>query len=151
MRRRLGIPLALLLAVLLATAAQAAPKPTPESYAALQKQIAAAKVKKATVSPSKHEVKVKLADGKTYVIPVTAAQQAPLVASLKAKAAKVHVDKKKKKSSHVRYRYIVLGLVVVIALAVGIFYLLRGRRGDRSGGPTMITPGPSAPPPSGEA
>ena len=128
MKHTLSIPAAVLLAALVATSAQAAPKPTTESYAALQKQIAAAKVKKATVSPHKHDVKVKLADGKTYVAPITAAQQATLTASLKAKGAKVHVDKKAKKSSHVRYRYIALGLLVVAAAAGGAYFLFTRRR-----------------------
>jgi ATP-dependent Zn protease len=125
-------------------AALAAPKPTQESYPALQKQIASGKVKKATVSPSKHTVKVKLANGKTYAATFTASQQTALVASLKAKSAKVHVDKKKKSSSHVRFRYIALGLVVAIAAAGGLYFLLRGRRRRGPRQPTVITPGPTS-------
>jgi ATP-dependent Zn protease len=129
---------------LVPAAAVAAPKPAPESYAALQKQLSGGEVKKATVSPQKHTVKVKLANGKTYVATFTAGQQTALVASLKAKGAKVHVDKKKKGSSHVRYRYIALGLIVAIAIAGGLYYVLRGRRRRGPHQPTVITPGPTS-------
>jgi|SRR4051794_34066272 len=77
--------------------ALAAPKATPESYPALQKQIATGKVKKATVSPQKHTVKVKLANGRTYAATFPAGVQAALVTSLKATGTKVHVDKKKRR------------------------------------------------------
>src|SRR5947199_6792069 len=79
---------ATLVACALVTAtAEGAPKPTAESYAALQKQVAAGEVKKATVSPQKHTGKVKLADGRTYSATFTATEQAALVGSLKAKGA----------------------------------------------------------------
>jgi ATP-dependent Zn protease len=138
------LPIVLLAALALAPgAALAAPKPTQESYAALQKQIASGNVKKATVSPPKHTVKVKLANGRTYAATFTASAQPALVASLRAKGAKVHVDKKKK-SGHIRYRYIALIALAAIALAGGMYYLLRGRRRNRPHSPTVITPGPSA-------
>src|SRR5437870_1201054 len=97
------ICVALALWALAAATAEGAAKPAPESYAALQKQVAAGRVQKATVSPQKHTVKVKLANGRTYSATFTAAEQTALVASLKAKGAKVHVDKKPKKKSHLRY------------------------------------------------
>ena len=135
----------LLLVLLVATAtASAAPKPTSESYAALQKQVAAGKVKKATVSPRKHTVKVKLANARTYAATFTAAQQTALVSSLKAKGAKVHVDKPKKKSSHFRYRYVALIVIAVLALLGGAYYLLRRRRNTGPGTPTVIEPGPTS-------
>jgi ATP-dependent Zn protease len=124
--------------------AAGAVKATPESYAAFQKQAAGGQVVKATVDPQKHLVKAKLKDGKTVEAPITAAQQAPLVASLKSKGAKVHVDKKKKKSSHIRYRYIVLIAIVVIAVLAAAWYLVRGRGRRGPGEPSVIEPGPSA-------
>lgn len=140
--RRCAVP-TFLVALLLTTAALAAPKPTQESYAALQKQIAAGKVKKATVSPQKHSVKLKLANGTTYAATFTSARQTALVASLKAKGAKVHVDKPKKKSSHFRLRYIALIVIAVLAIAAGVYYLVRRRRGPGQRTPTVIEPGPS--------
>jgi ATP-dependent Zn protease len=143
MKRR-AVP-TLLLVLLVATAtATAAPKPTSESYAALQKQVAAGKVKKATVSPRKHTVKVKLANGTTYAATFTATQQAALVSALKAKGAKVHVDKPKKKSSHFRYRYIALIVIAVLAILGGAYWLIRRRRGAGPRSPTVIEPGPSS-------
>jgi ATP-dependent Zn protease len=141
----LALALAACCALLLSPIAGAV-KATTESYAALQKQIASGKVIKATVSPQKHTVKVKLANAKTYSATFAPSQQEALVASLKAKHVKVHVDKKKKKSSHIRYRYVALIVIAVAAVAGLIYYLVRGRR--RAGGPgqppTVIEPGPSA-------
>ena len=144
-RRAVPSILIVLVAALAATTSVlAAPKPTNESYTALQKQVAAAKIKKATVSPQKHTVKVKLANGKTYAATFTATQQAALVSALKARGAKVHVDKKAKKSGRIRLRYIALIVIAVLAILGGAYYLIRRRRGPGPRSPTVIEPGPTS-------
>ena len=145
-RRAVPLTLTVLVAAIAAsTTALAAPKPTNESYAALKKQIAAKKIQKATVSPQKHTVKVKLANGKTYAATFTATQQAALVSALKAENAKVHVDKKaKKKAGHIRYRYVALIVIAVLAILGGAYWLVRRRRNSGSHSPTVIEPGPSS-------
>ena len=145
-RRAVPMTLIVLVAAMAASsAALAAPKPTQEQYAALQKQVATGKVKKATVSPQKHTVKVKLANGRTYEATFTATQQAALVSSLKANHAKVHVDRKaKKKAGHLRYRYVALIVLAVLAILGGAYYLVRRRRNTGPRSPTVIEPGPSS-------
>jgi ATP-dependent Zn protease len=103
-------------------------KAPPETYAALQKQIAAGQVRTATISRSKHTARIKLKSGQKYVVSFPAANQTTLVDSLRAKGAKVHVDRKHKSSGHFRLRYVVLIVIAAIALAAGVAWLVQRRR-----------------------
>jgi ATP-dependent Zn protease len=136
-----SIVVAAVLGVAVAAAATAEAAKTPlESYPALQKQIAGGQVQTATVSPSKHTVKVKLKTGRKFAATYPASQQAALVASVKSKGGKVHVDRKKKKSSHFRLRYIVLIVLAVLVVGGGAAYLVQRRRAASSPGPPPAAP-----------
>ena len=132
--RTMSVAAVLAAALAVAQSAEAAKAPT-ESFSALQKQIAAGQVLTAGVSPSKHVVRVKLKNGRKFVATFPASQEPSLVASLRAKGAKVHVTSKKKGSGHLRLRYIALIVLGVLALGGGAAYLVQRRRAAERGEP----------------
>jgi ATP-dependent Zn protease len=123
-----------------------AAKASSEPYSALESQIKAHKVQKATVESKKSIVKVKTSDGKTYKLTYPAGQETALVSSLKSSGAKVHVDKKAKSSSHFRLRYLALIVLALAALAALVYWLTRRRSSGGPGAPVTIGPGPANPP-----
>jgi hypothetical protein len=148
-RSAAAVVLAALLILTAATAAVAvAKKATPESYAVLKTQIAAGQVVRARIAPKKHLVTATLKNGSVVRAPFPPADQAKLVAELRAKGAKVHINHKRKRKhkgggGH-PLRYAAGGAAVVALVGGAAFYLTRGRKPPRPQGQPPSDPSPPA-------
>ena len=116
---------------------------TPESYQALQGQIAAGQVHAATFNKKAHTLHITLADGRHVLVSYPSHDEPQLVAQLKSKGASVKIKKAKKKAVHHKLRYIAGGILVAVIAIVAIVLGVNRRRPHEAepaaGGPAAPT------------